>query len=327
MPFIGYGMELVNTLCTMKNLVINKRGLFFLFISTLIPISGSGGEVSYLYSLSDFLGTLPYDHVKVSIDEVKNEIYVITGDSIKVFNQSGMEIYTINTVDLEIGSAVDLAVDRDGNILILSYDGMKYNLWLCNYRGEPLSRIELKGLPPGFEDFSPDGLILRDDLLYLSSSGSMSLVVSDLRGNVKETLDLATIAGVSVDDRGMGQLSIDKDGNILFTAPVIARAFILSPERKLMGFGRRGSAPGRFGIPTGIARDSEGNIYVSDKLRSCILIFDKEMKFIREFGYRGFRPENLIVPGFLAMDSKGRLYVTQMRKRGISVFKVTNALN
>lgn len=311
----------------MKITGINKGGFFLIFLSALVPTSGFGGDVTYLYSLSDFSGTLPYDHVKVSIDDFKNEIYVVTGEGIKVFNPSGMEIYTINTYDLELGFVNDIAVDKDGNLIILSYDGRHYSIWLCNYRGEPLSKIVLKGLPSGFEDFFPEGLILKDDLLYLSSSGSMRLIISDLKGNVRDALDLTKMVDIPVDDRGIGQLSIDKDGNILFTVPVIARAFILTKDKKVISFGKRGSAPGRFGIPTGIARDNEGNIYVSDKLRSCILVFDKELRFLREFGFRGFRPDNLIVPGLLAIDNKGRLYVTQLRKRGISVFKVANVPN
>jgi len=311
----------------MKNHGINKRGLYLILFTTFIPSLCAAADVSYLYSLSNFSGTLPFDYVKVSIDEIKNEVYVIEGENIRVFNPSGMEIYNINAYDLGLGTVYDLAVNKDGNLIILSYKSNRYSISVANYRGEPLSTLEIRGLPKDFEDFSPNGMILKDDLLYLYSSGSMRVVVIGLNGDVKDSYDLSKIAEINSDDIGMGQMSIDRDGNILFTAPVIAKAFILSPEKKLRLFGRRGSAPGRFGIPYGIVRDREGNLYVSDKLRSCVLIFDKELKFIKEFGYRGFRPENLIVPEGLSIDERGRLYVTQRRKRGVSVFKIANASN
>lgn len=315
-------MVLVKQDCTMKKLAMNKGRFFMIFFTAFIPSIGFGGDVTYLYSLSDFSGTTPYDHVKVSIDRFRNEIYVITADVIKVYNQSGMEIYTINAFDLGLGAIYDLAVDEEGNLIVLSYLKDRYSILVCNYRGEPFSEIRLKGIPEGFGDFSPNGIILKDGLLYLYSSGSMRLLIAEKDGIVKDAYDLAKMVDIPADDRGMGQLSIDHDGNILFTAPVIARAFIISPDKKVRSFGKRGSAPGRFGVPTGIVGDREGNVYVSDKLRSVVLVFDRDLRFVREFGYRGFRKDNIIVPGSLAIDEKGRLYVTQMRKRGVSVFSV-----
>jgi hypothetical protein len=62
---------------------------------------------------------------------------------------------------------------------------------------------------------------------------------------------------------------------------------------------------------------------VSDRLKSAVLIFDKNFKFVKEFGYRGRKPHNLISPRDLSLDAKGRLYVSQLSSRGVSVFKIT----
>ncbi|HMN03034.1 MAG TPA: hypothetical protein PKC17_09745, partial [Geobacter anodireducens] len=95
-------------------------------------------------------------------------------------------------------------------------------------------------------------------------------------------------------------------------------------DGKVDSFGKRGSAPGKFGVPAGIAADGLGNYYISDKLRCAILVFDRQFKFIHEFGGRGDAPGSLVGPDDLAIDAEGKLYVGQLGKRGVSVFKVTH---
>jgi hypothetical protein len=63
---------------------------------------------------------------------------------------------------------------------------------------------------------------------------------------------------------------------------------------------------------------------VSDRLRSVVLVFDRDLMFQTEFGYRGNQPSNLIVPDDLAVDSRGNVYVGQAANRGVSVFKVVH---
>jgi DNA-binding beta-propeller fold protein YncE len=104
--------------------------------------------------------------------------------------------------------------------------------------------------------------------------------------------------------------------------PVLFAVYRFSPDGKLTWFGRPGSAPGRFGIVAGIACDSRGNLFVADKLKSVVMVFDKDFKFLTEFGYRGSKPGNLIVPDEVAIDKRDRVYVSQARKRGVSVFGI-----
>jgi len=87
-------------------------------------------------------------------------------------------------------------------------------------------------------------------------------------------------------------------------------------------FGVSGSGPGRFGVVGGIVADEMGYTYVADRLKSVVLIFDGDFKFMKEFGYRGPGPDNLVGPKYLALDAQGKLYVSQLKDRGISVFKI-----
>jgi DNA-binding beta-propeller fold protein YncE len=121
----------------------------------------------------------------------------------------------------------------------------------------------------------------------------------------------------------LGGFAADDDGNLLFTAPVLFRAFVISPKGAVQTFGKAGSAPGKFNIVGGIARDPKGNFLVVDRLKGAVLIFDPKFNFITQFSNRGYKPGELIFPDSLAVDDRSNVFVTQAGRRGISVFRLT----
>lgn len=93
-------------------------------------------------------------------------------------------------------------------------------------------------------------------------------------------------------------------------------------------FGLAGSGPGKFGVVAGIAPENDGDfIYVADRLRSTVLVFDKALNFVSEFGFRGYGPGSLIVPDDIVLDNDGKIYVSQGGNRGVSVFQPKMTLN
>lgn len=285
----------------------------------------------YLYQLSNFSGTVPVSVPAISVDEAHKEVYVAAGDAVRVFNEQGMEVYRFGSDDTVLRNIYDAAVLPDGDIMLLSYAYERTNTYVfrierCNYRGEPTATIALTGLPDAYAGFRPNRMIVRDGLLYLADLGLMAVVVVTESGAYREAYDLAALIGIGEkrEDAGMFDFSIDGEGAILFASPVLGRAYRITRERKVETFGKRGSMPGRFGIPTSVVSDAAGRIYVSDTLRCVILIFDRQYGFIKEFGARGRRPENLIGPRTLALDSAGRLYIAQLGKRGVSVFQIAS---
>jgi len=97
---------------------------------------------------------------------------------------------------------------------------------------------------------------------------------------------------------------------------------VLSPDGTLRSFGIKGSAPGKFNVISGIAVDEKGYYYVTDILKSAVLVFDKDFRWLKEFGYRGNRPGSLASPVDVAAGG-GKIYVSQYARRGVSVFKIT----
>ena len=286
----------------------------------------AGIETSFLYRLSNFSGPLSYSWAPIAVDQERNEIYVLDPKvlDINIFNEQGMEIYHFGD-DGSLGYPVDLAFDSEGNILILSKSSLTASIIKCNFRGEPIAAVAFKDFPPDFSPFTPDRIISRQGLFYLLESGGLRLAVTDENGLFQDGYDLGTLAGIEENKRDgtdIDGFSVDSAGNILFTIPVKFAAFVLTPDGKIIRFGGPGGAPGKFNNVGGIVADDQGNYYVADKLKSAILIFDKDFRFQSEFGYRGPRPGNLNGPKNLALDSQGRLYVSQLG-RGISVFQIT----
>jgi hypothetical protein len=272
--------------------------------------------------LAGFTGPVRDNFSRVVSDKERNEVYVLYQNTVRIFNDSGMEIFRFGD-DLDLGQIVDVAIDRDGDILLLTYRDSRSAIVRCTYRGEPKATIEFKNFPAEFTDFSPNRMIYAQDTLYLASVLGMKLVVADLAGNFERGYDLLPLFELEEKDRGnveIGGISVDAVGNIVLTVPVLFRVYVLSSDGALAWFGKPGGAPGRFNITAGIVRDSKGNYLVVDRLKASVLVFDKSFNFTTQFGVRGYRPGELIFPNDIAIDNRDRVYITQMGRRGVSVY-------
>ncbi len=311
-----------------KQRLLAQFTFFFLFLLAFAaPIMAGEIRASYLYTLSDFNGPIPYNWVTLAADPDRRETYVAdSGDkTVRVFNESGMEIYRFGD-NGELGAISGIAVAPNGDIYILSRTNGAYWVTRCNFRGDPQGKLDLKNLPPEFAvaAFLPDYIMYRDGHLYLVDRTTMKVVVSDLQGMFEKGYDLGAILGFDDKKRretGIVGFTVDQEGDFLFTIPAYFSAYIMTPDKKVRLFGTRGSSPGKFNIVSGIATDEQGNVYVTDTLRCVVIVFDKDFNFRTEFGYRGLDPGNLIAPMELVVNND-RVYVSQSRSRGVSVYRI-----
>lgn len=286
-------------------------------------------EVRFAHKLSNFSGVLPYSDVQIHADRFHDEVYVGLGDSVRVFNAAGMEIYDFTHDAMRSGSILDLAVEESGDILILSYrmatearpGGPQISRY--DYRGEPKDVFEIKNLPDSLHAFTPNRMFLRGGKLVLASSFEFLLVTAELSGTYLAQEDLQK--GLEPEERSkgtgeIGGIDVDEDGTVYYTVPSAFRAYRRSPDGTIRSWGKAGSAPGSFGVTGAILSDDHGNVFVADRARGVVLAFDRNLNFVREFGSRGTRDERLSRPGALALGNAGRLYVTQLGYRGIAVF-------
>jgi hypothetical protein len=296
-------------------------------------------KAEYAWNLADTTGALRTSGVSLSWDRHGKELFVVDGGVVRVFSRTGMEIFSFGD-DAQLGHVMSVAALEDGDLLLLTMFGNEIGVVRSNFRGEPLGKLELTGAPAEFtEDFRPGGIAYAAGKVFLLDKRGMRLVVTDLSGAHVASYDLSDMIIASDDaevtsrrdvsaaqreNTGIRGFSVDGSGNVLFTVQPLFRAYFLSADGKLQGFGKKGSAQGKFNIVGPIAADEQGNLYVGDLLRSVVIVFDKEFRFVREIGGRGTRPGELLVPSELAVGD-GKVFVSQYMRRGVSVFRVTDA--
>jgi sugar lactone lactonase YvrE len=291
-----------------------KISLLALLVALPANLAFAGVTASFRYPLSNFSGPVLSQWARLAVDPERNEVYTLRQrkNDIRIYDEHGMEIFVFAE---GLGSAADIAIGDDGDIFVLSRGYQTATVHLLNFRGERVAEIPLQNVPAAYSKAVADRLIHRNGSLYLVDSDAMKVIVIDEAGRFWKGYDLSreikpfvpredVQRELTVDDwrkRKLGNIdlngfAVDEQGNLFFTVPVMFAAFRLSPHGGLASFGKSGSGKGKFGVAAGITTDDMGYIYVSDRLRSVVLVFDRDMRFQTEFGYRGDQPSNLIVP-------------------------------
>ena len=85
-------------------------------------------------------------------------------------------------------------------------------------------------------------------------------------------------------------VAVDKRGQIIIAEYGGQCISVYSSEKRIRSFGQRGSAPGQFWCPRGVAVDRAGNILVVDASNHRIQKFTAEGKFVASVGSRGVKP-------------------------------------
>jgi hypothetical protein len=193
------------------------------------PDAGLGFDATYLHSLSTNFGALPLSGVGLSYDPRHRELYVIGDGLVRVFNESGMEIYSFGD-STELGVVQGIAALEDGGLLAFGQRGGKLGLARCTFRGEFLHEVVPRNLPQSLAAFSPTVMRYHDGKIYLLDA-EMRIVVLDEAGEYVTSYDVAQKLE-SADKRaqlGIRGFSVDSEGNILFTIQPLFKAYLMTP--------------------------------------------------------------------------------------------------
>jgi hypothetical protein len=284
-------------------------------------------EPLYLHDLSTPEGLVHLNWPSLSYDEAHGETLIVAEGFVRVFDASGQEVHRFGD-DGSMGSVIRAVAVDDGDYVVLANQDGRTVLFRCDYRGEVVLKLALDGLPPELAGFTPDQLVYRDGRLYLAERGAMRVVVTSAAGEFARSYDLRRAvakAAAAEEDRpvvsSLDAFNVDREGNLLFTMSTMFAAARLSTAGELRLFGHRGSRPGTFNIIGGIDADEQGRLYVTDRLRSVVSVWDRDLRFLAEFGYRGDAPTNIVSPYEVAVG-RGRLSVAQAGNRGVKVFTV-----
>ena len=118
-------------------------------------------------------------------------------------------------------------------------------------------------------------------------------------------------------------LTVGPDGNLWVADTHYHRVVVFSPDgTELRRFGSYGTNPNQFNLPTDIAFDAGGNVYVSEYGdNDRIQVFAPDGRWLRQIGRFGSgdgefsRPQSMVIVG-------DRLYVTDAANHRIVVFTI-----
>jgi DNA-binding beta-propeller fold protein YncE len=101
------------------------------------------------------------------------------------------------------------------------------------------------------------------------------------------------------------------------------RVTICTLHEKFIGeFGAYGEDDGEFVWPTGIALDSQGQVYVSDEWLNRISIFTKDGQFLRQWGKPGSGDGELQGPSGMAISRDGTLFLVDSQNHRVQKFSL-----
>jgi hypothetical protein len=326
----------------MKRSLLTYGILTSLFLLSMGVRPASGMRVVFLERLANFEGIVPSIWSRVAVEKGRNEVITLEPRErrIRIFDEHGMEIFSLGD-NIELSGATDIDVGEDGDIFVVYPRGEEHKILRLDYKGELLGPIDLKNFPEDFQSLNPSQVQYKDGMLYLADTAAMDVVVTDTNGLFQKGYHLnAAVRKLEEDFKGrpggeefataerfamvdMFGFWVDPEGNIFFTVPLLFTVFKLPVDGEMRLFGTAGGARGKFGVIAGITTDRQGNIYVTDRLRSVVAIYDKSFNFLTEFGLRGFLPGSLVVPDDLVINNEQDLiYVAQAANRGVSVFRI-----
>jgi DNA-binding beta-propeller fold protein YncE len=210
-----------------------------------------------------------------------------------------------------------LAVDSKGRLYIA--DSKVSAVFVVNTENKDVELIK-NGVHARFGLIT--GLAIDDsDRLFVADSKMGRVVVFDAQHRSEGT--------ISEGMANPGGLAIDNENRFLYVADAKLDQVLVyeadPPFKLLRKIGTGGkehtlTTPGDFAMPSNVAVDKAGNLYVSDTLNDRIQIFDAEGTFIRTFGKAGDGPGYFARPKGIAIDSDGHVWVADGVQDRVQVF-------
>ena len=230
----------------------------------------------------------------------------------------------------------DVAVDASGNIYVADYGNKRVqqfspsHVYQRTYGTTGDSYVEAND-----RFYYPEGVAVGPDgSIYIAEGHGHRLVKLNAAGVPQWTVGEAGQPG---DDNAhfgyLHDVAVGPDGRIYTveswgTAPYMPggnhRVQIFNPDGSYYGgFGGYGSGNYQFDVPTGIAFDRNGNLYVADRNNHRVQIYDRQFAYVATLGVTetpGSDNAHFDKPFDVAVDKDGTIYVADEGNDRVQVF-------
>ncbi len=212
-----------------------------------------------------------------------------------------------------IAQPMGLAVSDDGQRIYVS-DPLQQKIFTFDYGTKELRQNEQVPYPGGLA-------LDAQENLYVVDTASKLVSVFDPQGKKLRDINDGTLVrpnGVAVDRKNDRVYVVDtgdsesKEQNVKIYDTAGRRIGVI------------GGAPGggfsEFKLPTFVAVDDNGKVYVTDTLNARVQIFDATGKFLFTFGQTGTNWGEFDKPKGIALDSYGNIYVVDTGWSNVQIF-------
>ncbi len=156
---------------------------------------------------------------------------------------------------------------------------------------------------------------------YVTDAGSRNIVVYDSGGHYKHHIgkpgELLKPTDVAVNRDGSRIYVVDAGGLDSKQHHIV----VYNAEgEKLFIIGERGTAPGKFNLPTHAAVAPDGTLYVLDTGNFRVQAFDPNGKYLNSWGGLGAAFGRFSRPRGIAVDNDGNVYVTDANFGNLQIF-------
>ena len=159
-----------------------------------------------------------------------------------------------------------------------------------------------------------------DDRVFISDGKLGKVLVFDANHKIAGQINegLVDPLGLAIDTERRLLYVVDTKQDVVF----VYDADSLKPLRKLGTPGKNHTltGPGEFSLPTNIALDQDGNVYVTDSLNFRVEIFDADGNFVSQFGQHCDAIGCFERPKGIAVDSDGHIWVVDSNLALVEIF-------
>jgi hypothetical protein len=264
----------------------------------------------------------------VTADLHTGEIFVcdMRGRRIVIYDRYGTFSYQIPS-GTRYGSPLDVAVDPEGFLFVLTFQGRTPIVAMLDFDGLYLGEFELPIAAGSTEPPDPVSLAISptgDRLYVMDQASGGRLWILDRTGEVLREIDLVLDKSWEwLRGRLLGRVDVYGD-IVLESFPVEGRIRLRDLDGNIVSFvGMKGTSRCRLGLPIAAAMDGEGRIYVTDRQRMVYTIWDPVgNRCLGEYSGIGRSPGALYNPIDLTLNSDGKLYISQGFEGRVQVYQV-----
>jgi len=170
----------------------------------------------------------------------------------------------------------DIVIDNQGHLYVADTGNKRIAIFDLN--GNFIANFGEPGLGQGQFD-EPTGLALdAQGNLYVADTWNQRIQVFEpneqgIAINYKTEWEIVGWYGQSLDNKPY--LTVDSENRVYVSDPEGVRILVFSTEGKFLNYwGTFGAGENNFNLPTGLAADDEGNVWVVDAGNNRILRFD-----------------------------------------------------